>query len=352
MDHTSTTQLDTLIREEISQARARVIISAIALTFFLIIYFLDETSFGVVIFTGVAHMFSVAWLAFVKRTQGDYLWRRRFITCFDLSAVSYAIYLSGEWGAIFYFLYLWVIVGNGMRFGPQQLIEAMLIGVVEFSFVLTQAEYWGQNIPISISLLLGIIILPLFYFVLIKRLHSMNEELDVQLQKATYTAAHDGLTGLLSRDYFFQRTKELTDKSQHSDPKFALLFIDLDGFKEVNDTLGHHAGDELLKTTADKFKKMIRSNDLVARLGGDEFAIVLNGFDSGQIELFARRILSEVEKNYQLENNSLCVTASIGISFYPDHGDIADELVKSADIAMYQSKRNGKNRFTIMPLAA
>jgi len=336
------------IQEEFSQAKARRAIAVLSFIFIIGFFYLGKITPWTVLFVGVVCLFSIFWLSFLKRYPGDYLWRRRFISLFDISVVSIALIIAGEWGAIFYFLYLWIIVGNGMRFGTKSLMEVMMLGVVGYSTVLTYSEYWLNNMPTGVGLLLGLIILPSFYLVLIKRLHTLNEKLNIELHKATYAATHDGMTKLLNREYFFQRVKEKVDEAERYNEKFAIMFIDLDGFKDVNDNFGHHYGDELLKTTAKKIKQVVRKSDLVARLGGDEFAIILYGINNEQIDAFAKRLLTQIEQRISSVKKDIHLTASVGISLYPDNGNLADTLVMAADTAMYRSKNRGKNRFTRM----
>jgi len=334
--------------EEISQAKARVVIGMAVLIAIVGIFYFQKISAFIVLYVVISILFSAFWLTLVRRYPGDYLWRRRFISTFDISVVTVALYLSGEWGAIFYFLYLWIIVGNGMRFGLRALMEVMTLGVIGYSFVLMNSPYWLNNMPTGGGLLLGLIILPCFYMVLIKRLHALNEKLNMELQKSTYAATHDGMTKLLNREYFFQRVTERVYEAKRYGEHFAIVFIDLDGFKEINDTYGHHYGDELLKTTAARITQIVRKCDLVARLGGDEFAVILHEINDDQINIFAKRLLDQIEKDILIENCDAHITASVGISLYPEHGELADALVKAADTAMYQSKNSGKNRFTIM----
>lgn len=340
------------IVEEVSQAKARVSIAVLCFLFYVGIFYLEKTNNQAIIFFIVCCLFSIMWLLLLYRYPGNFIWRRRIASLFDISVVSYGIYLLGDWGAIFYFIYLWVIVGNGMRFGSRSLMEVMAMGVVGYSIVLSYSEYWSNNMPTGAGLLMGLIILPCFYMILINRLHTLNEKLNQQLEIATYAATHDGMTGLLNREYFFQQVEEKVAHSERDGEKFAIMFIDLDGFKEVNDSFGHHYGDEILKIAADGMKKAVRKNDVVARLGGDEFAVILSETTSDQIDTFAQRLLSHIEQEISQKSRDVKVTASVGVSVYPDNGVLPDLLLKAADTAMYQSKKSGKNRFTIMQFPA
>jgi len=126
------------------------------------------------------------------------------------------------------------------------------------------------------------------------------------------------------------------------------VYLDLDGFKQINDTLGHVAGDEVLKTVARRLESIVREEDTVARVGGDEFMIALwqiaNGSD---LEFVATKLVEIVSQPFFFEGHTVSVTTSAGISIYPAHGENADTLMKSADIALYEAKRAGKNAFRI-----
>lgn len=162
----------------------------------------------------------------------------------------------------------------------------------------------------------------------------------------SFKAYYDTLTGLVNRSQL-EHSLDLTISSAvRSQQRFALFFIDLDHFKHVNDTLGHDAGDELLKIISDRLKNNIRKTDIAARLGGDEFILVLNGIQSAETAaLFAEKILNVLTKPIPVKNHELCITSSIGISFYPTDGADHQSLIKSADLALYKAKSRGRNNY-------
>lgn len=161
-----------------------------------------------------------------------------------------------------------------------------------------------------------------------------------------YMVYHDPLTGLANRSLFYDRISKILDRAKHTGDHFALVLIDLDRFKNVNDSLGHDAGDALLKVVADVLSDELRETDSVARLGGDEFVVVLEGVRSiADVELVASRILNRLSEPTRLQGHEITSTASIGISFYPRDGESIDKLLKHADIAMYRAKSAGKNRY-------
>ena len=161
-----------------------------------------------------------------------------------------------------------------------------------------------------------------------------------------HQAYHDALTDLPNRTLFKDRLGLAITQAQRAEEKLAVMFIDLDRFKLVNDTLGHMRGDELLVSVAGRLKKCLRKGDTLARIGGDEFNILLTSFKSNQdVKTTAQKILAQLNKPFLLDGKEVFISASIGISIYPEHGDSLDLLVKSADIAMYHVKWEGKNGY-------
>jgi diguanylate cyclase (GGDEF)-like protein len=156
-------------------------------------------------------------------------------------------------------------------------------------------------------------------------------------------AVHDALTGLASRGLFLERMTKQLDEGEA-----ALLFVDLDRFKAVNDTLGHAAGDQLLMITADRIKTELRTTDVAGRFGGDEFAVMLCGITCvGEAVAVAERIVRALGEPAVIAGRKLSVNASIGIAISSLGSPDAADLMRQADIAMYQAKRNGRGRYEI-----
>jgi len=158
-------------------------------------------------------------------------------------------------------------------------------------------------------------------------------------------AFQDELTKLPNRRAFLYKLEQLLSVSERYKNTFALLFIDLDGFKKINDSLGHEAGDELLKKVSIYLKKSVREKDTVARLAGDEFTILLPDANEEECMLVAGKIIENLTSPFLIEGKEVRVTPSIGISLYPQNGEDALTLLKQADMAMYQAKQKGKNQF-------
>jgi diguanylate cyclase (GGDEF)-like protein/PAS domain S-box-containing protein len=165
-------------------------------------------------------------------------------------------------------------------------------------------------------------------------------------ERIQYLAYYDGLTGLPNRILFTQRLNHALTQARRYKKNLAVLFIDLDRFKNINDTLGHEAGDHLLREIAKRFKDCIRASDTVARLGGDEFVILLEDLaDPKHATNVARKLIGTTQNSFTIGGGEYHVTASIGISIYPEDGEDDQTLMKHADIAMYLAKDHGKNNY-------
>ncbi|WP_341667608.1 EAL domain-containing protein [Alcaligenes sp. SDU_A2] len=159
-------------------------------------------------------------------------------------------------------------------------------------------------------------------------------------------AHYDHLTGLPNRQMFQDRLQQAMEQSRRTGLPFALVFMDLDFFKDVNDSLGHEKGDVLLQEVARRLQQCVRATDTVARIGGDEFTVIISDIsDPAIVERICRCMLDTIEEPFQLDNNSVSVSASIGITVYPEDGDDAGELLKNADMAMYAAKACGRNQY-------
>jgi len=159
-------------------------------------------------------------------------------------------------------------------------------------------------------------------------------------------AQYDELTGLPNRGLFVEQLARAIGRSQRKSAPLAVLFIDLDRFKSVNDTLGHDIGDSLLKQVAGRLRKHLRIGDMSGRWGGDEFVVCLEDFgESNNAAAAAQKLLLVLSEKYEIGNSEVYATPSIGIAVYPESGDTADRLIKAADLAMYEAKKRGGGRF-------
>jgi len=176
---------------------------------------------------------------------------------------------------------------------------------------------------------------------MIRMAGSVTDSTDIHQQQEAirYQALHDPLTDLPNRALLFDRLNQTIIQCQRNKDSFALLMIDLDRFKQINDTLGHSTGDKLIQLVAKRLVAVLRDSDTVCRLGGDEFALLLPSIDATQAGHVAKKISIAMKRYFNINENHLIINGSIGITMFPQHGDSAEALLQHADVAMYQAKR-------------
>jgi diguanylate cyclase (GGDEF)-like protein/PAS domain S-box-containing protein len=174
------------------------------------------------------------------------------------------------------------------------------------------------------------------------RSNSELQKTQTHLQRLAY---YDSLTGLANRKFFFESLKASLNWGRDNGKLVGLLYLDLDGFKAVNDSLGHHVGDLLLQAVAKRITHCLRDSDIVARLGGDEFTVILPGIKKhNDTSIVSEKIISTLAQPYQLEDHAVEVTVSIGSSLFPKDGETEEVLINKADHAMYCAKNDGRNQ--------
>jgi diguanylate cyclase (GGDEF)-like protein len=235
----------------------------------------------------------------------------------------------------------------------QQLFEfplAVIVGLSEVEQLAAahhnaQVYLWRAAIGSGVLVLLTALLGRMSWQLARSRVRESDAKLK-HAQRIEYLAYHDGLTALPNRSLFNKLLGQAIRQGQRYHRQLAVAFIDLDRFKQINDTLGHEAGDELLKEVANRLKACVRESDTVARLGGDEFVVLLTELgDEKYAATVAEKIIITIAKPFILLGQDFRITASIGISTYPKDGPDEQTLTKNADIAMYQAKEDGKNNF-------
>ncbi|MEN4052474.1 MULTISPECIES: EAL domain-containing protein [Sulfurimonas] len=187
-----------------------------------------------------------------------------------------------------------------------------------------------------------------------KEMHDLYEELEKKSRsklaqseaRFRALAKHDTLTGISNRFSLEEELSRLISTSRRTKTQFALLFLDLDHFKNINDSLGHDFGDKLLKEVVNRVAPKLRKEDIFARLGGDEFVIVLTNIDETKLSIILEKIISLFRKHWEVDGHVLNISTSIGVVLYPKDGNEASELLKNADIAMYRAKELGRDKFS------
>ncbi len=322
---------------EASQARLRALLAAAGTIYFLVLYWQERVPLAAGLFAGGYTLAALLWAAWIRLRPAAAPWRRWIPVVTDAAALSLASFIGGPWGVVFYPMFLQVILGHGMRFGIAYLIAATVTCTVGFGTVLVVSPYWRAQPGLGLALLAGLVILPLYVGALLRHLLRTNDRLHAALLQASHAAAHDPLTGLVNRAQFYTLLEEaLADRRRE---RFAIAFIDLDGFKQVNDTFGHHRGDELLKRVAEVLREHTREHDAVARLGGDEFGVLIREVDDvARVERMMRRVVAEIEAAADALLGRHMVSASIGIALNAGTRRSAEEMLHAADAAMYRAK--------------
>ena len=196
-------------------------------------------------------------------------------------------------------------------------------------------------------------IVGVYYYLYINKyrtfIQNINEQLEHEVHKKTkelhHLANHDTLTGLPNRLLFLDRLSQSIKHAKRNHSNISVLFLDLDRFKEVNDTFGHDVGDQLLQEVSKKISKSIREEDTISRLGGDEFTIILSDLKEEDIIQTTQKIITLMQEKFKIDNKEIYTTFSIGISNFPQDGDTPEILLRNADTAMYKAKELGKNQF-------
>jgi diguanylate cyclase (GGDEF)-like protein len=338
------------VDQDLSQAMVRMFILGLCWAYLIGGYFLSDwytrPNANLVLMLGVGYLvYSLAVWQSIRHYPGLGPWRRGLNIVMDLSAVAVAMYLLGEYGAVFFPLLLWIIMGNGLRFGVKYLLLAQAVGLVAFLVITLFSEYWRINTEFSTGVLISLLALPSLYAIQTRRLYQLNERLQGELEFARYAAQHDGLTGLPNRAQFTERLELEVKRSRRTGESFALMYIDLDGFKQVNDTLGHQYGDKLLAAFSARLLDIVRESDLAARVGGDEFAIILPTIDTlDGLTQFAQRLKVAIREPYEVQGRDTCLNASIGMALFPDDAEGLDDLIRVVDLRMYEDKSKRLHR--------
>ncbi len=265
----------------------------------------------------------------------------------DFGTLSYFMYVLEDKGALFFALYLWVTIGNGLRYGVRYLYTAMVFSIVSFTVVFNSSDYWKEQWGFSIGLLIGLAALPLYFSSLLKQLNDQHNELKKLYKQMARHATYDSLTGLPNRKHFHDQLAKTITSAKQDKRIFTVLYLDLDGFKTINDDMGHTVGDQLIENTARRLERCVRKGDMVARVGGDEFIVLLQDVMSSNASKITEKIIENVSQPFLLADKTLSITTSVGIATYPQDGTDANVLIHSADSAMYEAKRGGKNGYRV-----
>jgi diguanylate cyclase (GGDEF)-like protein/PAS domain S-box-containing protein len=298
------------------------------------------------------------WLMYSRRKASAY--KNQFVTVFNSAAIGMAtVSIEGKWLHVnpalccilgyeeselqqltFQSITYSEDVTSSIEYCEQLLSGKLKYFRIEKRYLHKQGHhFWACS---TISLVRNKKNEPLYYIAQIQDItqQKKNEE------QLTYQAYYDALTGLANRNQLEYNINKLIASARRYGQRFAIFFLDLDNFKHINDTLGHEAGDHLLKIIASRLKICIRTTDIAARLGGDEFILVITNLRNPEATtFFAEKIITALLEPIKIQEHELLITTSIGISFFPSDGTDYQTLTKNADLALYHAKENGRNNY-------
>lgn len=335
-------QIENHYKEELKQSYTRItFIVIITLVLVYMNFHLEKELLVVNVTMGIITLLTLLHLLFLYKFPKKLLSQRKtFTIIMDIAATTVFVFYLDELGILFTPMYFWIILGNGVRFGMKYLLISIGTSLFCISMILLYSTYWQNNPLVLYALELAIIVVPLFVAKLLKRLIHQSEELHELLRLTEHQSKHDSLTDLPNRTYF----DKLLQKYIEEETGFALYFIDLDGFKGINDNLGHSLGDAILKIVAKRLKETMPESSFVSRFGGDEFILIVKD-DSIDHKALAQKIITELSVPYTIQSKNISLSASIGISYYPEDTHYKELIIQYADKAMYHVKSMSKNSF-------
>jgi len=251
---------------------------------------------------------------------------------------------------------MFLVTAEGNRFATvtreDELLDSEVSGIAQIPMVQGSfsVEMTGYKTALSIGTTFLIALLITLGTCVIYLIWAQLREVDARKkaeEEALHLATHDNLTGLANRNLLADLIDLTLENAKRNSSSFAVLFLDVDDLKGVNDSMGHHVGDQLLRDIGLRIKSCLRAADTVSRYGGDEFVILLNQVDSEHAEAVARKIIRSFDNPFPLDNSKVQSGCSIGIALFPDNGLTDDELIGRADNAMYQAKERGKLQYCV-----
>jgi diguanylate cyclase (GGDEF)-like protein len=277
-------------------------------------------------------------VAIVVRPQRS-LARQYFGAFVDLGTTTYLMWANGEIGAPLYGIYLWVTFGNGFRYGVRSLYVSHAMSLAGFGFVVAFGTFWNEHALLAGGLLVLLAAVPAYGAVLLKAVEKANRSLHEQ-------AMRDVLTGLYNRRYLVDSFERELHRARRSKEQLGVLVIDIDHFKRINDSFGHAAGDEVLRSVAQFMLTLVRAGDILCRFGGEEFVLLQTRASADAILERADRLRQDISKHEIVYHGRRLgpVTLSIGVSMYPTHGNTTQAVLHAADAALYRAKNSGRNR--------
>src|SRR6266849_3715917 len=333
---------------ELGQAKTRLICTLAGVGGFVVMGRFASLPDGIVATAIVFPLYALVYLILAYKRPAPTRARRGFAILVDNLVGSYIAYFGGGYTAYVGFLFL-TTVGWGLRFGRHYLFLATAIAILGMVWNLAASPYWQEYPLFGATIIFALSANTANASILLGRIAGANRLLAEKIEEVSRLAWHDQLTKLPNRPYFRERLAQMVAAAARSGRQVALLLFDIDGFKSVNDTLGHEAGDRLLQEIAERVGRRVRQADTFARVGGDEFVIRMEiAHDRSDTVPVAETVVAAIGEIEMFAEQGLRVGASIGIAcsdLTSVREPLADELLIEADRAMYEAKRAGKGRY-------
>jgi len=312
-----------------------IVLIGVTLFSFILVGYIDRDStqsipylLSFVSLVSILHFFLILYSASTLE-----VYRKIFLIFIDISLLTYMVFILKHDGLFIFPIYIIIVIQSGIIFGIRYFYASIIFASIGLSLLLTYSPYWQMHYDIIITFGMTTLFIPLLYLQNIIRLYAQRDELSQELNATEYRSNYDILTGVGNRKMYKSKILEATKKPE----AFALMFIDLNKFKAINDTYGHHIGDEVLKEVTRRLKRYMIGDDFIARLGGDEFVIITRRYD-----MFLIKFLEDIENfvigEYAIERVVVNIELSIGVSLYPEDTLLETNMSKYADKAMYEAK--------------
>lgn len=340
---------------EMGHACFRLFCGVIVMAFAVVAYLLGQLDDirGAAIGVGTFTAFGLAWVGVVGASLFTFKERRIMSILLDQAFFAFAVYMGGKaaapamWGPVL------MAIGNGLRNGPFYARLSSLSGAVSLSIAMWFSPFWHNEPLVAEGAVLSLLILPWYTQMLSAQIARAKRELKLRAAQLEFASRTDSLTSLLNRSGFFFALESLLDDIETKSICGAVMLLDLDGFKAINDTCGHSAGDAALKDIGMRLMRRVSSGNRAARIGGDEFGIALaNIANHKDVEQLAQDLIDTISSIRVPAAPGLRLGASIGICLLPDaRFATPSEIMEETDRLMYQAKRAGKNCFRISSVA-
>ena len=331
---------------EQGQARTRMICTLAGLCGFAVLGMYVEVPDGIIATAILFPLYTIVLAFHIDRHPAPVRARRALALVVDNLVACYIASVGGPFAAYVGFLFL-TTMGWGLRFGRHYLVLATTIAIAGMACNMMLSPYWQAHPLFGASIIFGLLAGALNASILLTRIAVGNRRLAEKIEEIAQLAWQDQLTKLPNRLHFQERLSQTLAAAARNDRQVALLMFDIDGFKSVNDTLGHEAGDRLLQEVAQRVGRRVRQADTLARFGGDEFVILMDvARDQSDAVRVAESVIQVVNEIDIFADAGIRVGASIGVACcWPLPGEKPNphELLKQADAAMYEAKRAGKN---------